>query len=51
MDAGPEAGRDTAEAPDHRLLVGGHGEDAGEQIAGDGEGQEPADPRRAPPEA
>src|SRR2546427_12417487 len=51
MEAGPEAGRDPAEAPDHRLLVGGHGEDAGEQIAGDGEGQEPANPRRAPPEA
>src|SRR2546430_13474448 len=33
------------------LLVGGDREDAGEEIADDGEGQESADPRRAPPEA
>src|SRR2546430_10108401 len=51
VDAWPEPGCDTAEAPDHRLLVGGHREDAGEEIADDGEGQESADPRRAPPEA
>src|SRR4029453_8656412 len=42
MDAGSQTRGDAPEAPDHRLLVGRDGEDAGQQVArGGGRGQGP----------